>query len=55
MHSQPVRLYQGESLVKPHANKSIQYKKLIGNQPLFHNYGLVNFYFGVVNIHQLDN
>ena len=42
MHSQPVRLYPGESVVKPHANKSVQY-------------GLVNFYFGVVNIHQLDN
>ena len=50
-------------MVKPHSNKSIQYIKLIGNNPLYETnrksislvYGMVNFYFGVVYSHQLDN
>ena len=39
-------------MVKLHVNKSIQYMKLIliGNQSLFHIYGMVNFYFGVVYV-----
>ena len=43
-------------MVKPHSNKSIQYIKLIGNNPLYETnrksislvHGMVNFYFGVV-------